>query len=173
MTVVTSTGAYLTVNNYQNPDLFWALRGGGGGTYGIVTSVTYRTYQQLPVVMYFVQANVTNATVMKELIGGVIHLQPNFTDDGWGGYGSFGNDNMSFFCINVNMSTAAANASTQLLTDYLLGLGAEGVSSVAGIYSFNSWYEWYTYIFGSTGQNGASLMFTPRLLSGHACESIL
>lgn len=65
MTVVTSTGAYLTVNNYQNPNLFWALRGGGGGTYGIVTSVTYRTYQQLPVVMYFVQANVTNATVMK------------------------------------------------------------------------------------------------------------
>ncbi|KAI6020452.1 hypothetical protein BKA83DRAFT_4302284 [Pisolithus microcarpus] len=165
MTVVTSTGAYLTVNNYQNPDLFWALRGGGGGTYGIVTSVTYRTYEQLPVVMYSVQANVTNATVMKELIGGVIHLQPNLTDDGWGGYGSFGNDNMSFFCINVNMSAAAANASTQLLTDYLLGLGAEGVSSVAGIYSFSSWYEWYTYIFGSAGQNGANLMLTSRLLS--------
>ncbi|KAG6327489.1 hypothetical protein ID866_11600, partial [Astraeus odoratus] len=34
ITVVTSTGEHLTVNNYQYPDLFWALRGGGGGTYG-------------------------------------------------------------------------------------------------------------------------------------------
>ncbi|KAI6161779.1 hypothetical protein EDD17DRAFT_1582504 [Pisolithus thermaeus] len=165
ITVVTSTGACLTVNSYQNPDLFWALRGGGGGTYGIVTSVTYRTYQQLPVAMYFVQANVTNATVMKELIGGVIHLQPNLTDDGWGGYGSFGNDSMSFIGINPNMSTAAANASTQALTNYLLGLGTEGVSSVAGFYSFNSWYEWYTYFLANAGQNGVNMMLTSRLLS--------
>ncbi|KIK73665.1 hypothetical protein PAXRUDRAFT_112910, partial [Paxillus rubicundulus Ve08.2h10] len=28
ISVVLSTGQYLTVNNYQNPDLFWALRGG-------------------------------------------------------------------------------------------------------------------------------------------------
>lgn len=165
MSVVTSTGAYLTVNNDQYPDLFWALRGGGGGTYGIVTSVTYRTYQQLPVVMYYVQANVTNATVMKELIGGVLRLQPNLTDEGWGGYGSFGNDSMSFFGINPNLSTAAANMSTQPLTDYLLGLGVKGVSSVAGTYAFDSWYEWYTYAFGNAGQNGVNLMFTSRFLS--------
>ncbi|KAI5993065.1 hypothetical protein F5J12DRAFT_907354 [Pisolithus orientalis] len=165
MSVVTSTGAYLTVNNDQYPDLFWALRGGGGGTYGIVTSVTYRTYQQLPVVMYYVQANVTNATVMKELIGGVLRLQPNLTDEGWGGYGSFGNNSMYFFGINPNLSTAAANMSTQPLTDYLLGLGVKGVSSVAGTYSFDSWYEWYTYAFGNAGQNGVNIMFTSRFLS--------
>ena len=35
-----STGKYLTTSEYQNSDLFWALRGGGGGTYGIETSVT-------------------------------------------------------------------------------------------------------------------------------------
>ncbi|KAI6039145.1 hypothetical protein EDC04DRAFT_3011338, partial [Pisolithus marmoratus] len=165
ITVVTSTGAYLTVNNYQNPDLFWALRGGGGGTYGIVTSVTYRTYQELPVTMYFVQANVTNATVMKEVIGGMLRLQPNLTDDGWGGYGSFGNDSMTFFCINPNVSTAAANMSTQSLTDYLLSLEAEGVSSVAGTYPFDLWYDWYTFLFGKAGQNGVNIMFTSRLLS--------
>ncbi|KAI6144190.1 hypothetical protein BKA82DRAFT_4175292, partial [Pisolithus tinctorius] len=90
------------VNNYQYSDLFWALRGGGGGTYGIVTSVTYRTYQQLPVVLYFMQANVTNATVMKELIGGM--LTPPTQSDG----------------------RLAANASTQPLTDYWLSLGVQG-----------------------------------------------
>ncbi|EIW73961.1 FAD-binding domain-containing protein [Coniophora puteana RWD-64-598 SS2] len=38
MTVVTSAGDRLMVNAYQHADLFWALRGGGGSTYGIVTS---------------------------------------------------------------------------------------------------------------------------------------
>ncbi|KAI6038830.1 hypothetical protein EDC04DRAFT_2569206 [Pisolithus marmoratus] len=165
MTVVTSTGVYLTVNNYQYPDLFWALRGGGGGTYGIVTSVTYRTYQQLPVVMYMIQANVTSATVMKELIGGMLRLQPNLTDDGWGGYGQFGNDTVAFGCLHPNISTAAANTSMQPLTDYLLSFDAEVVSSVVEIDTFDSWYEWYTYLYGQPGQNGANTMFTARLLS--------
>ncbi|EEB97762.1 hypothetical protein MPER_02850, partial [Moniliophthora perniciosa FA553] len=48
-TVVIASGEVLTVNAYSNPDLFWALRGGGGGTFGVVTSVTYRTHELVPV----------------------------------------------------------------------------------------------------------------------------
>ncbi|KAI0370331.1 hypothetical protein BV20DRAFT_979518 [Pilatotrama ljubarskyi] len=32
--LLTPTGAYITANARQHIDLFWALRGGGGGTYG-------------------------------------------------------------------------------------------------------------------------------------------
>ncbi|KAI6008074.1 hypothetical protein EDC04DRAFT_901990 [Pisolithus marmoratus] len=164
ITVVTSTGAYLTVNKYQYPDLFWALRGGGGGTYGVVTSVTYQTYQELPVVLYTVEANATNATVMKELMGGMLRLQPNLTDDGWGGYGSFGHNNMTFISVNFNMSTAAANNSIQPLTDYLRSL--KGVSSVARTHTYNSWYELYSYYFNATsGSAGGNIMLSSRLLS--------
>lgn len=35
-----------TVSNTSDTDLFWALRGGGGGTYGIVTSYTYKLHQE-------------------------------------------------------------------------------------------------------------------------------
>ena len=38
--VVLPNGTYVTTNRYQNQDLFFALRGGGGGTFGIVTEVT-------------------------------------------------------------------------------------------------------------------------------------
>ncbi|KAI6144934.1 hypothetical protein BKA82DRAFT_4168424 [Pisolithus tinctorius] len=168
LTVVTSTGAHLTVNNYQYSDLFWALRGGGGGTYGIVTSVTYRTYQQLPVVLYFMQANVTNTTVMKELIGGMLRLQPNLTDDGWSGYGFFVNTSATFIGMNPGISTAAANASTQPLTDYWLSLESKGISLEVEISPFDTWYAWHTWfqqLFSTTGEDGTNMMVTSRLLS--------
>lgn len=47
--VVTSTGEFLTANSTSNPDLFWALRGGGGGTFGVVTSVIVKAYKDLPI----------------------------------------------------------------------------------------------------------------------------
>jgi FAD/FMN-containing dehydrogenase len=38
--IVTADGAIRTVNDVREADLFWALKGGGGGTFGIVTRVT-------------------------------------------------------------------------------------------------------------------------------------
>lgn len=42
--VVTADGRTRVVNECQDPDLFWALKGGGGGTFGVVTRVTLRTH---------------------------------------------------------------------------------------------------------------------------------
>lgn len=40
--LVTADGQFLSASESSNPDLFWAMRGGGGGTFGIVTSVIVR-----------------------------------------------------------------------------------------------------------------------------------
>ncbi|PQE24846.1 FAD linked oxidase N-terminal protein [Rutstroemia sp. NJR-2017a BVV2] len=40
--VVTGVGALVTASPTQNSDLFWALSGGGGGTYGVVLSATVK-----------------------------------------------------------------------------------------------------------------------------------
>jgi FAD/FMN-containing dehydrogenase len=42
--LVTADGRLRTVNPCSDPDLFWALKGGGGGNWGVVTRVTLRTY---------------------------------------------------------------------------------------------------------------------------------
>ena len=41
-TLVDAYGNILEVNPWENADLFWAIRGGGGGNFGIITSYTFR-----------------------------------------------------------------------------------------------------------------------------------
>ncbi len=45
--VVTADGTVRIANACTHPDLFWALKGGGGGTFGVVTRLTLRT-RELP-----------------------------------------------------------------------------------------------------------------------------
>lgn len=42
--VVLANGTAVTASACSQPDLFWALRGGGGGTFGVVTQCTYATH---------------------------------------------------------------------------------------------------------------------------------
>ena len=42
--IVTADGEIRIVNDAREPDLFWALKGGGGGTFGVVTRVTLATH---------------------------------------------------------------------------------------------------------------------------------
>jgi hypothetical protein len=48
--VVTADGGFITASTAANADLFWALRGGGGGTFAVVTSVIIRAHPKLNVV---------------------------------------------------------------------------------------------------------------------------
>jgi FAD/FMN-containing dehydrogenase len=45
--IVTADGKIQIVNAQKNPDLFWAIRGGGGGSFGVVTKLTLAT-KELP-----------------------------------------------------------------------------------------------------------------------------
>jgi FAD binding domain len=59
--VVTSDGQYRVANKVSNPDLFWALRGGGGGTFGVVTEATIKAYPHEPITAYSWWMNTTNS----------------------------------------------------------------------------------------------------------------
>lgn len=47
--VVLANGAHLVATPSSNSDLYWALSGGGGGTYAVVLSMTVRAYPDTPV----------------------------------------------------------------------------------------------------------------------------
>ncbi|KAI0061773.1 FAD-binding domain-containing protein [Artomyces pyxidatus] len=58
--IVVANGSLLTVNEFSHPDLFWAVRGGGPGTWGVIISVTFRTYPAFDTTLH--TANVVTTT---------------------------------------------------------------------------------------------------------------
>ncbi|KAK2764110.1 restculine oxidase [Colletotrichum kahawae] len=48
--VVTPDGSLIRSSEKKNSDLFWALRGGGGDTFGVVTSYVIKAHPSLPVI---------------------------------------------------------------------------------------------------------------------------
>ncbi|KAI5861383.1 FAD-binding domain-containing protein [Durotheca rogersii] len=47
--VVTADGRFVTASETSHSELFWALRGGGGSTYGVVTSMVIKAFPEIPV----------------------------------------------------------------------------------------------------------------------------
>jgi FAD binding domain/Berberine and berberine like len=48
--IVTAEGHFLRANEQEHPDLYWGLRG-GGGNFGVVTSIEYRLHDMDPVIL--------------------------------------------------------------------------------------------------------------------------
>lgn len=59
--VITASGDLIKANPDSNPDLFWALKG-GGPTFGIITSVTVKTFPELPCAGTIIDINSTHTT---------------------------------------------------------------------------------------------------------------
>ncbi|KAI0906301.1 hypothetical protein F4823DRAFT_607600 [Ustulina deusta] len=70
--VVDGRGRLLKANPSVNPDLYWALCGGGGGSFGVVTSMTSKAYRDVPVT----GANIsfTNAGISQDQFYDVVEV---------------------------------------------------------------------------------------------------
>jgi FAD/FMN-containing dehydrogenase len=73
--VVTADGQIRIANACVNPDLFWALKGGGGGTFGVVSKLTVRTHD-LP--EYFGGANFQIKAPSDEAYRGLVRAFVSF-----------------------------------------------------------------------------------------------
>jgi hypothetical protein len=55
--VVTADGEVRIINECNDPDLFWAMRGGGGGTFAVLTKYRVQVYPSLPIHVFTFNAN--------------------------------------------------------------------------------------------------------------------
>ncbi|KXN85640.1 Putative glutamine amidotransferase-like protein C13C5.04 [Leucoagaricus sp. SymC.cos] len=60
--VVTADGVLRRVNENSNSDLFWAMRGGGAGSWGAIVNATFRTYPTFNATQSLVLFTATNSS---------------------------------------------------------------------------------------------------------------
>jgi hypothetical protein len=60
--VVTADGGVRIINECNDPDLFWAMRGGGGGTFAILTKYRVQVYPLVPMHVYSFSASFKEAS---------------------------------------------------------------------------------------------------------------
>ncbi|KAI0265565.1 hypothetical protein BC834DRAFT_165693 [Gloeopeniophorella convolvens] len=126
-TIVTADGVERTVSECQDPDLFFALRGGGPATWGIVTGVTYKA---LPApddfTLLVAAASFTNASDNTKLLEAYAAQAPHWADIGMGGVITAFSENSTFFGILKGGSVEDAQAAIAPIT----GLFPEGETPI-------------------------------------------
>jgi FAD/FMN-containing dehydrogenase len=93
--IVTADGGVLVVNACNHPDLFWAVKGGGGGSFGVLTRLTLRT-RELPTTFGGVNVRIkaTSDAAFRDLLSRVMNLySESLFNPTWGEEIAFGTDN--------------------------------------------------------------------------------
>ncbi|KAM0290507.1 hypothetical protein ACHAO9_004864 [Fusarium lateritium] len=89
MTMVTPSGNILTINEDNHRDLFWAMRGGGGSTFGVLTSITLKVYKTPKILASsWLIGTSSEAPFKHDLLAYVLSQFPSLADAGLSGYSS-------------------------------------------------------------------------------------
>jgi len=120
--VVTADGKIRIANAGTNPDLFWALKGGGGGTFGVVTKVTLRV-RELPEflggALFRVKASSDDA--FRGLLRYFVNFyRDNLFNDHWGEQAHVGGNNvLGIVMVSHGLSTEEAKKAWKSFLDWI------------------------------------------------------
>ncbi|THH08062.1 hypothetical protein EW145_g2966 [Phellinidium pouzarii] len=115
--VVVPTGEVLIANDYQNSDLFFAIRGGGGGTFGVVISITTKAFPKMTLPAFKISADVlaTDNSKVAAWLTFISSKAVALSKTGWGGY-IMPNSGLVF--TNPLLNDTAATAEFQEVIDF-------------------------------------------------------
>jgi len=131
--VVTADGQIRVANACTNPDLFWALKGGGGGSFGVISKMTLRVHE-LP--EFFGAVNVTVKAssddayrrLIREFMG--FYREPLFNDH-WGEQAHLNPDNtLVINMVYQGLDTEQAQQVWKPFLDWIAG--SSGADSTQG-----------------------------------------
>ena len=164
-TLVLASGEYVTANHYKNSNLFWALRGGGGSTFGVVVTVTYRTHDILPFTLFNSNTTFSSPEMAKTFVTEFIRIHPNLSDAGWGGYSSWSNLTFTNVYFGLNISVAEANATMSPFIDYAQSVAKNPNNFQYQFTPYSSFHEFYDLSFTTPSGSGGVQELTSRLMS--------
>ncbi len=149
--VVTADGEIRTANACTNPDLFWALKGGGGGTFGVITNLTLRV-RDLP--EFAGSAELTVSAQSDEAYRRLIQQFMTFYRDAlfnhhWGEQAGFSGDNtLEVRMVQMGLSTEDSRRVWQPFLDWLAESPSDytlqGTTDIGSIAARHWWdVEWF------------------------------
>ncbi|CAG9954859.1 unnamed protein product [Clonostachys rosea f. rosea IK726] len=145
--VVTAKGEIVTASRTKNEDLYWALSGGGGGNYGVVTSMTVRAHDNLKVggASFILYPTLLPADQYKQAVETLFSYLPKFADQGV----------MIVFAIRSNylavrnfmIYNSTAERAEEILAPFVADLKTIGIT-LNPTYSTLSYYDHYATYMG-------------------------
>jgi FAD/FMN-containing dehydrogenase len=158
--VIMANGSRETVNACENSDLFWALRGGGGGTFAVVLSVVLRTYSSPSIIFSLLAISAPNKIRYNSFVDNFVQLLPTLQDVGWAGYFYIvGTSFTSSFLIpngDINVANATISQLTSNYSDFSI------TSSI--LYPFTSFYDYYITVLAPSNPTGFNVLLGSRLI---------
>ena len=169
ITIVTADGQHVVANSYCNQDLFWALRGGGGGTWGVVTSVTYRTHPSTPFSAALLSVNSTNANSTQNLLTKIIRLTPSLVQQGYGGYGGGATNQFQLAVLSPNVTAEQTQATFLPLFEFAASQPGFQIQNATVL--FQDFWQFYNTLFSADGQVGTPSEISSWLLPKEVIET--
>jgi hypothetical protein len=182
--VVTSGGGLVTASACENSDLYWALRGGAGGTYGIVVEAQVKVYPTTPYtaqVLALAPLSAADNDAFLEAISVIYESFPEINDGGLHGYGSWYLNSyqpiVGPYYSGYNHALAAANKTVDELKA-LWAPVAERLSELKDkLYisveypTFKTYEAYYNALCGAQQQGGSSAAIGSRMLGKEALSN--
>lgn len=119
--VVTADGQVRIANACTHPDLFWALKGGGGGSIAVITRLTLRT-RELPEMFggVFFKVKASSEQAYRALIAHLVAFYASaLFNPHWGEQMSFNADTVDISLVFQGLSQQQADAVWAPLLDWL------------------------------------------------------
>ncbi|KAF2027845.1 FAD-binding domain-containing protein [Setomelanomma holmii] len=158
---VTADGEVKILNEHTDAEHFWPIRGGGGNSWGVIISVTYKTHP-MPTHIKTVAAqyNSTSLVARREVLPRALKAIPRITDLGFTGYATFGNPIGLIFIQPKGTNTTAGEATALIehagnITD---------VEPLAGAFDLPTWIT-YCAAFLQDPNIATDVIDTSRLLT--------
>ena len=159
MEVVLADGSFVTTNDYMRPDLFWALRGGGGPSFGIATSLTYRVHPDASLVSGNFQAVTDSMESYVALLDAVQSYVPYLSDNGYSGFYPFAPQFVAFTYIKLNGSVEAARAFFAPIYERLGSIPGVNVTFAETV-PYRRFHDWYDQGWGHDSANVIGFNYT-------------
>lgn len=119
--IVTADGVVRTVNACKNPDLYWALKGGGGGSFGVVTKLTLKTHD-LPERFGYVGTKIkaSSPEAYRRLVGRFVdHYAEALFNPHWGETFDLAKDTIEVSMVCQGLDTDQAKAAWAPFFDWV------------------------------------------------------